>query len=208
MTKDNPTTNDSSSTKDNSSTIDEDPICGEGIMMEPDNDDDLQIPGVNISPVADVKKIRYWLEREFQIPLSDMLDFPLRFGFVDAPDYGNPIHNDGIEKLGIIVDPDSKMFGQCGFSFHRPGGKVIITRVDGQNLYIAQVHALVTFADVGLNELRTVPRREKTGETIDRKEMVTRVITKDVFRKYFWYVKEEMAKHGREKTWGGVECPV
>jgi hypothetical protein len=183
----------------------ENEFWGQGIIIEPDDK-----PGpesstlVHLVTVNDIKNIPirlHWCK----IELSHLLGFPLLFGVVHNS--GNSLPNSAIVKLSIILDPESPKFGQSALPSTYPAGRVVIIREDRQSVYTAHVHALLQFVDFGLKDIRSVGRREEAGEVVDRKELAARLLSKDVFRRFFEQMKKAMEEQEVE-IWEGVPCPV
>jgi hypothetical protein len=78
--------------------------------------------------------------------------------------------------------------------------------MDLQPLYLAFLHALVRFVAKELSEIVEASNKESEGEEVDRKEMVSRLVTKTAFREFWAEIKEE--GKANPEVWEGVECPV
>jgi hypothetical protein len=183
----------------------ENEFWGEGITIEPE---DKPGPGgsslFRLVTVYDIERIPirlHWCK----IELSHLLGFPLLFGVIHNS--GNSFPNSAIEKLSIILDPESPNFGQSALPSSYPSGKVVIIREDRRSLYTAHVHALLQFVDFRLKDIRSVKRRENAGEVINRRELAARLLSKDVFRTFFEQMKKAMVEREVE-IWEDVPSPV
>jgi len=142
-----------------------------------------------------------------QLPITAALGFPLQF--VRIPTGDPTLSNEHMDQLTMESDWKAAEFGQSIIGGPATGS-VCVVRVDGEELHMNHVSALVTFIREDLKEVRGVKAREAKGEVVDRREISTRLITAKRFVEVFQRIKQaESANNAQEKkVWKGVECPV
>lgn len=80
-------------------------------------------------------------------------------------------------------------------------------RVGFGSLHTNHLDAVRAYVEQRLGEMRQVKKREAAGKKVDRKEMVTRLMSKEKFKEFFAEMKVAQAKE-EPKALEGLECPV
>ncbi|KAK5680914.1 Egl nine 1 [Elasticomyces elasticus] len=136
------------------------------------------------------------------LPVTSALGFPLCYGgdLTGMPDF----MNQPVAQLFVDIDTTSATFGR---EMKRPLGGACLARRDGRHISIMHVQALIYHVEYANQELLRVPGREENGESVDREEIVKRLLTPKAFARAFERIKQSKVMVG-QACWADLECPV
>ncbi|KAK4960901.1 hypothetical protein LTR10_001390 [Elasticomyces elasticus] len=120
------------------------------------------------------------------LPITRALGFPIGY----SPDAIGLQQDTNIPVTQLFVDIDhtSATFGKAK---KIPKGGACLARRDGRHISIMHVEALISYAQIANQEIVCVPGREKSGEKVDREEMVKRLLTPKAFAVAFEKLKRD-----------------
>ncbi|KAK5713249.1 hypothetical protein LTR15_011612 [Elasticomyces elasticus] len=135
------------------------------------------------------------------LPITRALGFPLGY----SPDATGLSHCVNI-IIQLFVDIDTTS-PRLGMAIKAPVGGACLARHDRKYMKILHVEALINYVEAANLEIALVPEREKSGEKVDREEIVERLLTPEAFARAFETFKQDKVRNG-EVWWANLECPV
>ncbi|KAK4895038.1 hypothetical protein LTR27_006905 [Elasticomyces elasticus] len=135
------------------------------------------------------------------LPITPALGFPLGY----SPNATGLSHcMNTVIQLFVDIDTTSSRFGTA---MKVPVGGACLARQDRKYMRILHVEALINYVEAANQEIALVPEREKSGEKVDREEIVERLLTPEAFARAFETFKQDKVING-EAWWADLECPV
>ncbi|KAK5709116.1 hypothetical protein LTR17_020050 [Elasticomyces elasticus] len=135
------------------------------------------------------------------LEVSKVLGFPLRL--IGTPLGDATLPNEQAELLAVEPDPKSPKFGKSRFDGHARGG-IAVVRVDGEELHMNQLDAMIKYITEDLKDLKTA------NDPKGRKALAEKLLTPAAFATAFERIKaKESAESEQARAiWKDVQCPV